>query len=145
MIHNIRKDAQIYDDELIRSFQLENIFDKRVHALSGGMRQKMSASIAFLFGADVLILDEPTAGLDPAASEILRDKIRKETALGKLLLITSHNLSDLEELTSRLIYIVDGIIRFDNSIENLKLITGEQRLSTAMARISSNWSAKLKR
>lgn len=140
MVRNIRTDVTCCDEELIGLFRLEEMFSKRVHTLSGGMRQKMSAALAFLFAPPVLILDEPTAGLDPAAAEMLRDKIRKETAAGKLLLVTSHNLSDLEELTSRLIYLVDGMVRYDDSLDNLKAATGEQRLSRAIARISGNWS-----
>ena len=136
MVRNIRKDSQRHDEELIRDFRLEDIFKKRVHTLSGGMRQKVSAALAFLFVPPVLILDEPTAGLDPAAAEILREKVRRETAAGKLLLVTSHNLADLEELTSRLIYLCDGAVRFDDSLDNLKAVTGEHRLSRAIAKIS---------
>ena len=75
MIIDLRKNSYAQTDhELISSFGLENIFNKRMRTLSGGTRQKVSAALAFLFNPQVLILDEPTAGLDPVASEILKEK-----------------------------------------------------------------------
>ncbi|HMX79046.1 MAG TPA: ABC transporter ATP-binding protein, partial [Ferruginibacter sp.] len=76
------------DEELISRFGLNDMLNKRMRTLSGGTRQKVSASLAFLFDPDVLILDEPTAGLDPVSSEILKEKIIAEKAKGKLVLIT---------------------------------------------------------
>ena len=78
MMKDIRQPAEGLDEDLIKSFQLENLYNKRMCTLSGGTRQQVSASLAFLFNPDVLILDEPTAGLDPLASEILQQKILKE-------------------------------------------------------------------
>src|SRR5215467_11919040 len=88
MMKDIRKkkDPAQLDEELIHAFELDKILGKRMRTLSGGTRQKVSASLAFLFSPDVLILDEPTAGLDPVASEILKEKIKKEKLKGKLIL-----------------------------------------------------------
>ncbi len=72
MMKDLRKDKTEYDETLMDSFGLRAILQKRMHTLSGGTRQKVSAVLAFLFQPDVLILDEPTAGLDPLASEILK-------------------------------------------------------------------------
>jgi Cu-processing system ATP-binding protein len=107
--------------------------DKRMRTLSGGTRQKVSAALAFLFSPPIMILDEPTAGLDPLSSEILKDKIRREAARGRLVLITSHIMSDLEELTTELIYLQDGVVRYDNDIVSLKASTGERTLGRAIA------------
>jgi Cu-processing system ATP-binding protein len=63
------------DNDLIIKFNLVSIFDKPMRTLSGGTRQKVSAALAFNFNPPVLILDEPTAGLDPLSSEILKEKI----------------------------------------------------------------------
>ena len=76
MIKKIRNSEQVLDEDLIKSFELEKIVDKQMRTLSGGTTQKVSATLAFLFNPEVLILDEPTAGLDPLASEILKDKIK---------------------------------------------------------------------
>ncbi len=136
MMKDIRKiDADNSDEELIHNFQLEKIFDKRMRTLSGGTRQKVSAALAFLFNPVVLILDEPTAGLDPVASEILKEKIIKEKQKGKLILITSHVLSELDDLISQLIYMQDGKLIVHKSIEELRTLTKEQKLSKAIAKL----------
>ena len=83
-----------------------------MRTLSGGTRQKVSAALAFLFNPIVLILDEPTAGLDPVASEILKEKIISQKEKGKLVLITSHVLSELDDLVTRVIYMQDGKLDF---------------------------------
>src|SRR6188474_2235230 len=79
MLKNIRNvSGDKLDEELIDKFGLKQIFDKPMRTLSGGTRQKVSAALAFLFNPGILILDEPTAGLDPLASEILKEKIMEE-------------------------------------------------------------------
>jgi len=121
------------DEELIQAFKLDSMMNKRMRTLSGGTRQKVSASLAFLFNPDVLILDEPTAGLDPVASEILKEKISKEKEKGKLILITSHVLSDLDDLVSQVIYMQDGKLCFHKSIEEIKIETKQDKLAKAIA------------
>ena len=133
MMKNIRPDQTNIDDELIGAFKLYKIFDKKMHALSGGTRQKVSAALAFLFNAPVLILDEPTAGLDPISAEILKEKIQQEKTKGKLMLITSHILNDLDELASDIIYIFEGRLQYHNTISALKEETNEKRLGKAIA------------
>lgn len=136
MMKDIRKKkAAKLDEELIEEFELNKIMDKRMRTLSGGTRQKVSAALAFLFNPDVLILDEPTAGLDPLASEILKDKIRKVKKEGKLILITSHILSDLDDIISEIIYMQDGQLVFHKTWELLKKDTGEEKLSRAIANV----------
>ncbi len=132
MMKNIRKDMKTVDEELIDSFKLYKIYDKRMHTLSGGTRQKVSASLAFLFHAPVLILDEPTAGLDPISVEILKEKILHERRRGKLMIITSHILSDLDELSTEMIYIFEGRVQYNNSIDALKTETNETKLNKAL-------------
>ncbi len=135
MMKNIRKNPPILDEELIEAFKLEQMLDKRMHTLSGGTRQKVSAALAFLFNPPVLFLDEPTAGLDPVSVEILKEKILKEKENGKLMIITSHIMSDLDDLATEVMYLQEGLIRYNNSIAELKDITGEQRLGKAMAKM----------
>ena len=133
MIRDLRKDSPTIDEELIGEFKLDALKDKRMHTLSGGTRQKVSACLAFLFDPQVLILDEPTAGLDPVAVEIVKEKIMSEAGRGKTILITSHIMSDMDELCSQLAYLEDGRILFNDSIDSLKEITGEARLGKAVA------------
>ena len=133
MMKNIRPHQEKVDEELIDAFKLYKIYDKKMHSLSGGTRQKVSAALAFLFNTPVLILDEPTAGLDPISVEILKEKIISEKLKGKLLIVTSHILSDLDEFTSDIVYIFEGKIQYNNTIEVLKEETNEKRLGKAIA------------
>jgi Cu-processing system ATP-binding protein len=133
MMKDIRADHTTFDEELIDSFQLGKIYNKRMHTLSGGTRQKVSAALSFLFHAPVLILDEPTAGLDPVSAEMLKEKILKEKHKGKLVIITSHIMSDLDDLTSDVIYLFEGRVQYNNTIAALKTETGEKRLGKAIA------------
>jgi Cu-processing system ATP-binding protein len=138
MVKNIRNKETQLDEELYYKFKLDTITDKSMRSLSGGTRQKVSAALAFLFDPNILILDEPTAGLDPLSSEILKEKIISEKEKGKLILITSHILSDLEELTTDVLYLQDGREIFFKSLGDLKKETGEEKLSKAIATIMKN-------
>lgn len=134
MMKDIRKSNQSNsDEELIELFELNKIRDKRMSTLSGGTRQKVSAALAFLFNAEVLILDEPTAGLDPLSADILKEKIFKENKNGKLVIITSHILSELDDLISDIIYMQDGKVRFYKKIDELKNESGHEKLSKAIS------------
>lgn len=135
MMKDIRNKNTALDEDLIRSFSIDKLMDKRMRTLSGGTTQKVSAALAFLFNPAVLILDEPTAGLDPLASELFKEKIIAEKMNGKLVLITSHILSDLDDLVSRVIYMQDGNLVFHKSIEELRHDTGEERLVRSIAQV----------
>jgi Cu-processing system ATP-binding protein len=138
MIRDLRPDASNSDSELIHSLRLEELYHKRMHTLSGGTRQKVSAAISFLFNPAILILDEPTAGLDPISVEILKEKILREKGRGRVFLITSHILSDLDELSTDVVYIEDGLIRYTNTMSDLKKETGEDKLGRAIAGMMRN-------
>lgn len=143
MMKNIRHKTTDTDEELVEAFNLKQIYDKRMHTMSGGTRQKVSAALAFLFNPPILILDEPTAGLDPVSVELLKDKIKKERTAGKLFIISSHILSDLDELSSDVVYIFEGKIQYHDSMEDLKSQTGETRLSKAIANMITDKKLKV--
>ena len=138
MIKKIRNSSDDLDEDLLHAFELEKMFDKQMRTLSGGTTQKVSAVLAFLFNPDVLILDEPTAGLDPLAAEILKEKIIKEKEKGKLILITSHLLSELDDLITEIIFMQEGKVHFHQKVEELKTTTGEEKISKAIAKILKN-------
>jgi Cu-processing system ATP-binding protein len=137
MMKDIRRKtrSEDLDEELIYSLGIDKVLDKRMRTLSGGTRQKVSATLAFLFKPDVLILDEPTAGLDPVASEILKEKIIREKGKGKLVLITSHILSDLDDLITEVIYMQEGRLVFHKTLSELRSDTGHSKLSKAIASV----------
>jgi Cu-processing system ATP-binding protein len=140
MMKKIR-DREAVDDELLVQFEIPKIYDKPMRTLSGGTRQKVSAALAFLFDPPILVLDEPTAGLDPLSSEILKEKILREKKKNKLILITSHVLSDLEELTSHIMYLQEGKLQFLKDLETLQEETGELKLSKAIAKLMRGQAA----
>ncbi|MBX7202397.1 MAG: ATP-binding cassette domain-containing protein [Bacteroidia bacterium] len=135
LIRQLREEETQADLELLEEYHLESMFEKPMRSLSGGTIQKVSATIAFMFNPSVLILDEPTAGLDPLASEILKEKIKKELAKGKLIIISSHLLNELDELATQVIYMQEGEIKYHRDITELKEITGETMLSKAVVRM----------
>lgn len=136
MMKDIRKIPEnLLDEDLIKSFGINMLLDKRMGTLSGGTRQKVSACLAFMFGSQVLIMDEPSAGLDPVSSEILREKILVEKEKNKLVIITSHILSELDDLITEVIYMQDGHMLFQKSLHALRKDTGEEKLSRAIARV----------
>lgn len=144
MMKDIRRDSQrILDEDLIGSFKLDVLMHKKMHTLSGGTRQKVSAALAFLFNPDVLILDEPTAGLDPLASERLKEKIASEKEKGKLVLITSHVLSELDDLITEVCYMQEGQLAFHKKLGDLKAETGEDKLSKAIPEVLMSQSTMI--
>lgn len=135
MIKQIRNTKSELDEDLLKAFELEKIFHKQMRTLSGGTTQKVSATLAFLFNPDILILDEPTAGLDPLSSEILKEKIIKEKEKGKLILITSHLLSELDDLITEIIFMQEGEVHFHKKVADLKAETNEDKISKAIASV----------
>lgn len=135
MVRNLRPRQNQYDEELIDLMGIHSILSKKMSALSGGTIQKVSAILSFLFDPDILILDEPTAGLDPISAEILKMKIEKAVKKGKLVLITSHILSELDELVTQVVFMQEGQIILHRPVEQLIRETGQTKLSKAIISI----------
>lgn len=133
MITGLREAPEGPDGELMEAFGLERELTKPLRTLSGGTRQKVNAVLAFSFRPRVLILDEPTAGLDPVASGILKDRILRERKGGATLLVTSHILSEVQELADRVAFLLEGRVRFQGPTQDLLSTTGLQRLEQAVA------------
>jgi len=121
------------DDDLSRAFDMNALKDKFVGTLSGGTRQKVNAVIAFMFRPSVLILDEPTAGLDPLSSNVLKEKIRQVRGEGRSVLVSSHIMTELESLADDVAFLCDGRLRFSGTIADLLARTGEGSLEDAVA------------
>jgi Cu-processing system ATP-binding protein len=129
------------DRDLIDRFALEPQLAKPLRTLSGGTRQKVNAVLAFLFNPDLLILDEPTAGLDPLSSRILKDKIVRSREAGRTFLLTSHIMSELEELADDVAFLLDGRVRFAGPVHDLKVRTREFTLERALAKMMMSLEA----
>lgn len=106
-----------------------------VRTLSGGTRQKLNAVVALRYRTPIVILDEPTASLDPVASAALKDLVRARTEQRAAVLLTSHVMAEVEELADDLVYFVEGRVRFHGTLDELRLRTGERKVERAVARL----------
>lgn len=134
MISDIRK-GNPNTQAIIEWLGLEVFLDKKLRYLSGGTRQKVNATLALMYDCPILIFDEPTVGLDPVACLKLKDRIREERDKGKTIILTTHVMSEIEELADRIIFLMDGIIYLEETPEKIKESQGEVTLERAIARI----------
>ena len=120
------------DESLMDRLRVREFLEKPLSTLSGGTRQKINAAVAFLFRPSLLILDEPTAGLDPLSSSLLKDALA-EGAVGRTVLITSHVMSELEQVADDVVFLLEGHVRFSGSMAALKEETRQSTLERAVA------------
>ncbi|WP_028224711.1 nodulation factor ABC transporter ATP-binding protein NodI [Paraburkholderia ferrariae] len=93
---------------LLEFARLENKADARVGELSGGMRRRLTLARALVNDPDVLVLDEPTTGLDPQARHLIWERLRSLLARGKTILLTTHFMEEAERLCKRVCVIEEG-------------------------------------
>ena len=136
MIADIRLTAG-RSEALIELFQLNKFLYKKLGELSGGTRQKVNLVLTFMFDTPIYILDEPTAGLDPIALIQLKELIAAEQKKGKLILVTTHIMSLVEEIAEEIIFLLDGKIHFQGTVEHLKETTEMTNLEAAIAKLLS--------
>ena len=123
------------DERLIELFKLQPFLDKKLGNLSGGTKQKVNIVLTFMFDSPLIILDEPTTGLDPISLIRLKDLIQKEKAKGKTILITSHIMSFVEEVSDEIVFLLEGQIYFKGTISKLKTKTNQPDFEHAIASI----------
>jgi len=134
MVKNLRpKEAN--EKDLISLFGLEPFLDKKLGNLSGGTKQKVNIVLTFMFDSDLIILDEPTTGLDPIALIHLKEIIQKEKEKGKTILITTHIMSLVEEIADKIVFLLDGKIYFKGTVNQLKTQTNQTNLEHAIANL----------
>lgn len=134
MIKNLRTQTT-NEDKLIKLFKLEPFLDKKLGTLSGGTRQKVNIVLTFMFDSPLVILDEPSVGLDPVALLSLKQIIADEKEKGKIILITTHIMTLVEEIADQVIFLLDGNIYFDGSVDELKKHAQHNNLEYAIANI----------
>ena len=123
------------DDALISLFDLQPFLDKRLGNLSGGTRQKVNLVLTFMYDCPIIILDEPTAGLDPISLVRLKELIHHQRIMGKTFLITTHVMSLVQELADEVVFLLEGHIHFRGSLKKLEEITGEANVEKAIAKL----------
>lgn len=120
------------DDGMIGLLGVDALLDKRVSTLSGGMRQKVSAVLAFRYRPNIFVLDEPTAGLDPVSAGKVLNAVMTAKRAGATVLITSHIMEEVQRLADRVVYLEDGRLRFALPPEIITGATGEASLAFAL-------------
>jgi Cu-processing system ATP-binding protein len=135
MVDDLRGFEGEPDESLIDDLDVREDMGKPFGELSGGTRQKVNAALAFRYRPDVLILDEPTAGLDPVAALTLKRKIRERRKAGATVVVTSHDLGSLESLAEDIVFLLEGRLRFHASLDELLEETGQRSLEGAIAEL----------
>jgi lipooligosaccharide transport system ATP-binding protein len=102
-------------DELLEFAQLQDKKNSKVKSLSGGMKRRLTIARALVSDPDILMLDEPTTGLDPQARHILWDRLFRLKEKGVTLLITTHHMDEAEQLCDRLMVMDKGEIMAEGS------------------------------
>ncbi len=135
MIKDLRGIKTDKDRELIELFNLQPFLNKKMSNLSGGTIQKSNLTITFMFDSPIVILDEPTNGLDPISLLRLKKYIEIEKEKGKTILVTSHILSFVEDVSDEIVFLLEGKIYFKKKIEKLKQQTHQPDFEQAIASI----------
>ncbi len=138
MLSGFRGKSVPRDEELVDTLGLGPVMDTPLRVLSGGTRQRINALLAFLFRPDVLILDEPTAGLDPVSAGVLKERIRRERDAGRTIIVTSHVLSELDEIADSIAFLLDGKVRFSGPRDDLLRATSQPTLERAIANLMTS-------
>jgi len=132
---NIRFWGQIYGiagtalsdacDNALRQVGLDDRAKERVARLSGGLKRRLNLAVAMVHGPDLLLLDEPTVGIDPQARLRILDVVRAQAAAGRAVLYTSHYLEEAEQICDRIGIIDHGRLLATGTVEELRRLVGE--------------------
>jgi Cu-processing system ATP-binding protein len=141
MLKDVNEWFSDYDEELLNRLNMPVIYNKLIGTLSAGTKQRVNCAISFLFNQKIIILDEPTAGLDPVSCDIVKEKIIKEKENGKLIIITSHIVSEVEALADRIVFLLEGNVHVNSTVNELKDRTNESNLNKAVAKIMTDYGS----
>ena len=122
-------------DEVLAEVELADARNKRVKGFSLGMKQRLSLASALLGSPEVLVLDEPANGLDPAGIAWLRGFIKSQAEKGTTVFVSSHQLAELEAIVDDVIIINKGKVVAAGSVAE---VTGGERLEEAFLRLTGS-------
>jgi Cu-processing system ATP-binding protein len=120
LLEELRRAKAVRKTELSDYFQLEKILETPFGVLSGGAKQRVGAVVAMMFDAPILILDEPTASLDPVAAMRMREMIAAEQKRGKTIVLISHSIREIEDLATRALMLIEGRAVFEGEIRDFR-------------------------
>lgn len=138
MLENLRGEKAVSREELTAYFELSEVAEQFLDQLSGGTKQKVAAVVAFMFNAPVIILDEPTVGLDPVASVLFKDLVLKRAAEGATVVFVSHIMAEMETMARELAFLDEGGVVFTGLISELMARTGASHLERAVIHLFKN-------
>ncbi|WP_155962225.1 ABC transporter ATP-binding protein [Streptococcus ruminantium] len=118
-----------------RLFQLESFYTRKISSLSGGQQQRLALAVAAMQGADLLVLDEPTANLDKAGIAMVQEALQALKEQGKTIMIAEHRLSYLNQLADRYLYFHDGCLALDMRGEEFLSQSDEERQKRGLRRL----------
>jgi len=131
-LENLELFASFYQDktlnpmDLLEMVELEKDANQRVGTFSKGMKSKLNFARSLLNDPEVLFLDEPTTGLDPLSSRLIKDIIKQKRDENKAIFLTTHNMNDADELCDRVGFIVEGKLVLIESPKDLKIKHGRK-------------------
>lgn len=126
------------EQKLIDLFDLEKELDKKMGSLSGGNKQKINITLALMYDDPILILDEPSTGLDPLSLRNFKEFLIAEKARGKLIILTTHIMGLAEELADDILFMLDGKVYYNGSLDQLIKMQNANNLENAIAYILEN-------
>ena len=118
--------------ELLARFGLSDLTRRQTGSLSGGQKRRLAVALAFAGNPRLVLLDEPTTGLDVQARRALWDGIRTFHAEGGSILLTSHYLPEVEELAERVVVLADGRLIADGNVESVRGMVRLQRITVTV-------------
>ncbi len=137
MIEDLRGQPAKRREELIELFEIREHLSKPTGQLSGGTRQKASAVMAFMFNPSILILDEPTVGLDPVAVVRLKSLIREASSQGSIVILVTHMVAEIEQLVQKMYFMLEGQVKFSGTLDEIRQKAGTADLDQAVVKLMS--------
>jgi len=137
-----KEEAQQRADELLQKYSLEKYRTFMINQLSGGTRQRVLIARALMHNPEIVILDEPTVGLDPDIRRQLWDHIIELKEGGMTVILTTHYLDEAEQLSDRICLLRDGKIQLIKTLAELKDEHGQDTLENIFIRLSRQQKEK---
>lgn len=141
LIEQLRAKKAIFKEDLISIFRFENELEKPLKALSGGNWQKCFLISALMFDVPLIILDEPTVGLDPISAARFKGVIKARAKDATILLI-SHITSEIEQLSDSIHFLQGGKFVFSGNKEELLTITASSQFEEALVRLLEKYEVR---
>lgn len=127
LLEDVRGQKAVEREPLVRLFDLGGHSRQAFGVLSGGTKQRVAAVAAFMFQPKVLILDEPTVGLDPISAQKFKSCLKQCTERGQTIIMVSHVMSEIEQLVDNLVFLLDGKVRYCGTPDEITNAHGDHQ------------------